>query len=224
MSCEAAVWLRVSTTCVCELVAFFQVRDVSRLVAQHAQTRDRGRAIDADRDHVLRRPCDQARAHARSIHRKRSVVDRKALTEPGLRKRRRGMEIDIDERAAAAVIGVALEEAVAGRIAAVDVDAIDLEADLRGRRPHQRAHAAVADRHTLFAARDGLFVSQIGARDELLVIDAHQRLGGGGVGWSWGGNGQQAGGEPAVKNSRREGGSIGCGMMCWILTQANAER
>ena len=47
------------------------------------------------------------------------------------------VKIDIQECATAAVIVVALEEAIAGAVAGVDVDTIDLEAELRRGGPDQ---------------------------------------------------------------------------------------
>src|SRR5262249_592337 len=86
-------------------------------------------------------------------------------------------EIDVEVGASAAVVVVALEEAVGGAVVGVDVGAVDLKPQLARGGPDQGAHAAVADGHARFAALDGLVVDEVGAGDQVAEVDVQQGIG-----------------------------------------------
>ena len=119
------------------------------LAPQHAQ-RDRHRPRpQCHRHHVLRRVRIDAGGNILPLHLEHAVVDRQMLPEV----RHFRTEVHIHIAAAAAVIVVPLEEAVGGAVVGVHIHAIDLHAHLRGRGPHQGAHAAIAHRDALFTAQ-----------------------------------------------------------------------
>src|SRR5204863_6783779 len=80
-------------------------------------------------------------------------------------------EVDVDESATAAVIGVAFGKTFAVAVAGEDINAIDLESNGRGRGPDECAHASVADWNAGFAAIDGSWIIEIGASEEVAEVD-----------------------------------------------------
>ena len=93
------------------------------------------------RDHVLLGPGDQF-GTLPALDRHRAIVDAQPLCEEGETKfSSTGSEIDFNVSASAAIVVVALEEAVLVAVVRVDIGAIDLETDLARSRPDQRAHA-----------------------------------------------------------------------------------
>jgi hypothetical protein len=87
--------------------------EVFAVEPEHPQDRRGGFwRVDFDGDDVAVRPRRDTRFHAAAADTKRAVVDGKVLFEPAFRERiaGRGIEFQIDEAAAAAVIVVALAE------------------------------------------------------------------------------------------------------------------
>ena len=126
---------------------------------QHSQPDLLRRAFDCD--HVIRRPGNEAMR----VDFEQAVVDREMLAHAGVGE---GVfsAFDIDEGAASAVVLVAFEEAVGGAVAAIDVHAVDLHAQLRWGGPDERSHAAGADGDSGFASRRGFVVDEVGVRDD----------------------------------------------------------
>ena len=68
-----------------------------------------------------------------------------------------------------------VEETVGCAVIAVNIHAIDLEAELLWRGPDESAHPPVADRDSLFTAKDGLLVNQVRAGDQPTKVDGGER-------------------------------------------------
>src|SRR5262245_4319782 len=84
-------------------------------------------------------------------------------------------EFDINEPAAARIIAVPLEKAVGMTVVAVNVHSIDLEPQGVWNRPDQAAHATVAYRNTFFTAGCRAVINQIGAFQQLAVVQCEER-------------------------------------------------
>ena len=137
----------------------FQVlAEVLRFIAQHAQRQPRRRmhpaaVLHGNRDHIPVGPGADADGQIVSVDSQKAIIDGKVL--PETRFRERGAlraEGDIEEPA---LVVVAFEETVGCAIIAVNIQAIDLEAELLWRGPDESAHPPVADRDSLFLRRTG---------------------------------------------------------------------
>ena len=162
--------------------------EVLRGVAQHSKRHLDGRRrrppVFHRNGHDVGRGRGQgARRHILALDSQKAVVEGQplgetrggehVLTEPG--------EVDVHEAAAAAIVAMALGEAVGGAVVGVDIHAVDLHAQRCRRGPYQCAHAPVADGDALFATFGWFLVDEVGPRHELAVVDLNERAGGGHV-------------------------------------------
>jgi hypothetical protein len=154
--------------------------EVLAVRAQHAQI-DLHRGLHLHSHHVLHGPGENRRA----AHRQQPIVDAEPLRKAGLGKHLLA-KVDIHVAAPAAVIVVAFEEAIGVAVVGVYVHPIDLKAQRLGRGPDQAAHASVAHRHALFAARYRFAIDQVCIRNQRTEVDVTagglRRRGGGRAG------------------------------------------